>query len=1452
MRILWNAIRSMTIVWDGRYIAFSQALPAIRTAGEASGLAARLVGLVHEQTPTESVVLLRLVEGPSVAVIAAAPADSAGPADDPDSLRRLIAAGEIVVGPVGPEAPGVPGRVPVSLPVSINRFQGLFRLMVPAALGTDPGFREYLERIRTLLDGEIRLGQFEAQFHDLGSRFASILATIPQAVLCIGAGDERSWMNAKAAGQLGLPADCQATAAIAQALGRLWSSATNAAENEGVAAALAAAPDRSIRGWKWYFGEPLERVLEVGSSPIDPASDVGRLWVLSDVTAQYRVGATLARLDGKLTRSEVQFRTAFDDSATGMVLIGPDRRFFRVNRAFCELLGVSAQELRTRTLQDVTPPEHHDRSARIEHQLWEEPASRIHVETPFRHRDGRTVWTMLGASIVRDEQGQPQYAIAQVQDITDRREAEASLKEQENLLRLILENLPAPVCVKDREGRYSRVNRAFAERQGKPIDAIVGLTDFELFPEFAERNRRLDAAALASEGPIEREVETSTVLGQRSVILRGSRLLDAEGEPTGTLCVVTDITERKQAEIELSRGRERYRAVVNDLTDMVARYGTDGRLNFLNDAYCAFFGMSREHLMEHGWEPVIHPEDRARVVAEVASLGPENPTVRVTNRVIDAQGRTRWVEFINRALLDSDGRVTEYQGVGRDVTSRREHLQQLQAMNARLKLAIDASDMGIWCWNLADNSVEWDERLREWYDIPADMPPSEITYQLWCSKVHPEDLARCEAAMASSQPGGPPIVMEFRILSPDGRVRSVLSSSVLELDLEGRPIRMVGMNRDITPQRIFEERLNETNKRLELATQAGGIGTWTWNFADDSVAWDHRLIDWFGVPDPVLRRGALSEFWQSRVHPEDLAGAEAAFAESRAGGVPLEHAMRLLRADGVYRMVQTSALLDHDPDGRPTRLIGIDRDVTDQRELEAILESARQQAEAASRAKTAFLAHMSHEIRTPAGAVLGYADMLLDPSLPPEASVAAAQSIRRNGTHLLAILDDVLDLAKIESGKLALEQIAYPPWQVMLEMNSLLSVSASERQIQLVCRPASSLPEQVLMDPTRLRQVLINLVGNALKFSESGRRVDVTIAATPGTGAEPGELTLVVEDQGIGMTAEQIGRLFRPFEQADSSTTRRFGGSGLGLSIARGHVDLMGGTIAVQSTPEVGSRFTVRIPLRLPDRPDLAWVAPEDLDVTRVIDELQIRGGTPRGIRGRVLLVDDCEDNRRVIRYYLGQLGLDQVDVATDGRAAVIAALRDRPDVVLMDMEMPELDGCAATRALRRSGYDRPIVALTAHAMQHDRERSIEAGCDEHLTKPVDRQALAVTLARFLSDPGSRPAAEALAEPGDPITPDFGGDPAFLELVREYAAGLPAEFADVSRALQRGDLARVAERAHKLRGSGGMYGLECLSESAGRLETAIRGGEGLERVTALTGEFLALLPRIERGLADLG
>jgi signal transduction histidine kinase/DNA-binding response OmpR family regulator len=564
-------------------------------------------------------------------------------------------------------------------------------------------------------------------------------------------------------------------------------------------------------------------------------------------------------------------------------------------------------------------------------------------------------------------------------------------------------------------------------------------------------------------------------------------------------------------------------------------------------------------------------------------------------------------------------------------------------------------------------------------------------------------------------------------------------------------------------------------------------------------------------------------------------------------------AFRVKHVDGDWRWFVVNGTPYVDTKGE-VQFIGVGRDITDKKQAEEFLQRAKEAAEAANRAKSEFLANMSHEIRTPMTAILGYADLMLDENVG-RATREHIEVIKRNGEHLLEVIGDILDLSKIEAEKLQIEPTSYSPIQLVAEVASLMRPQAVAKQLKLKTELAGPLPETVLTDPLRLRQVLVNLVGNAIKFTEQG---EVCLTARLSSENGCSRLHFDVADTGIGMNEEQVTKLFQPFTQVDNSSTRKFGGTGLGLCISKRLAEALGGTIAVRSEPGKGSTFSVTID---PGQLDGMYMI-QNAQEASLDRPLSATAATPEKIplHGRILVAEDGLDNQRLLARLLRNAGA-QVRTVEDGQLAVEAALAAREagepfDMILMDMQMPVMDGYEATRQLRKRGYTAPIVALTAHAMAQDSQKCLNAGCNDYASKPIDRQTLLATVAPWLArgrtnndSPGSstNESKESTIKLPAFVYSHLAADPDLGELVDLFVQEMPGRIDALDAQGKSRDWKQLAQTAHQLKGAAGSYGFDEITPYAARLEAALRETQQEDQILSSLDELVTFCRRVRAG-----
>jgi two-component system, sensor histidine kinase and response regulator len=687
---------------------------------------------------------------------------------------------------------------------------------------------------------------------------------------------------------------------------------------------------------------------------------------------------------------------------------------------------------------------------------------------------------------------------------------------------------------------------------------------------------------------------------------------------------------------------------------------------------------------------------------------------------------------------------------------RRRAEEALRLANDRLQLAVQSSNVGIWEVESPDGAFQ---SRREYYInllelLGYESPRHHTDSTIWQDLVHPDDAERVDRALRAFYTEKPKdYALEFRLRHKDGSYRWFLSRGTAICDDTGRLIRGTGSCIDITDLKRIEEALRESEAWFRFLANAMPQIVWTARPDGYCDYLNQRCEEYTGIPVPEM----LGEGWLASLHPDDRDGVSASWTAAVEGSGEHDLEFRLRGVDGRYRWFKTRGVAVRDEFGRVVKWLGTCTDIDDQKRAEEVERRAREAAEAASRAKSEFLANVSHEIRTPMNAILGMTELALD-TMSSEEQKQYLAIVKSSADALLNVINDLLDFSKIEAGKIELDPAGFSLRSVLGETLRALALRAHKKGLELVCQIQPDVPDALIGDVGRLRQILLNLVGNAIKFTEDGE-VAVRIEAGPvDEGAEPNSpegtsgrsqvVRFSVSDTGIGISVDQQQKIFQAFEQEDNSTTRRYGGTGLGLSIATRLVALMHGEIGVESEPGRGSRFhfTARFGLQ-GDHPDRPSVQP--------LVELQ-------GLR--VLLVDDNATNRHILEEWFRGWRTEPTVVA-DGLEALDALWRasasGRPFLLaVLDSRMPGIGGLAlAERILQSPEHSATrIILLTSGDLQGEVARFRELGIGAYAMKPVQQEELLELIYRVLSRPlpieavGGR-AARPPAEVGPPIAP---------------------------------------------------------------------------------------------------
>ena len=695
---------------------------------------------------------------------------------------------------------------------------------------------------------------------------------------------------------------------------------------------------------------------------------------------------------------------------------------------------------------------------------------------------------------------------------------------------------------------------------------------------------------------------------------------------------------------------------------------------------------------------------------------------------------------------------------------------------------------------------------------------------------------------------------EVQARRKDGNILYVLLSTEM-IPSQGRQFLLTAMI-DITDRRTTELKLLQERQRLDSIIQGTRSGTWEWNVQTSEVVindiWAQMLGYTIEELDPISIKT-----WEMLVHPDDLKMARELLQRHFSSELDFyECHVRMKHKDGHWVWVHNRGqVVTCTADGHPLMMFGTNSDITNAKRVEEELRQTNQslaeatarandmarRAEAANRAKSDFLAMMSHEIRTPMNAVLGMTSLLLNTTLDPR-QTEFARTVATSGQALLDIINEILDFSKIEAGDhFQLELEVFSLRELVDGVVRLLKPRADERRIALAAELAADIPDCLKSDNGRLRQVVMNLVGNAIKFTDQGG-VKVRVQC-PQSQARQVRLRFEVADTGIGISAEDAARLFEPFTQADSGASRRRGGTGLGLAISKRIVELMGGRMGVESVPGQGSLFwfelDLEVPQSLPASPPSALTIESESE--RRLPSAATRGGLAPVRPLRILVAEDHEPNRRLAMFMLESLGYS-ADFAGNGLEAVEAWERADHDIIIMDCQMPGMDGFAATREIRRREAARPaseaprvrIVALTANAVKGDRELCLAAGMDGYLSKPYTAQQLREVLEqRPAQAPKTTPT---LAGPTMPAAAGFDpqrpaqlcadlGEEGVRDIIEDFLKDLPQRAVEMETLAAAGQFEELARLAHSLQGIGRTLGLEGFSAELRLLEKAAIAGD---------------------------
>ena len=1043
-----------------------------------------------------------------------------------------------------------------------------------------------------------------------------------------------------------------------------------------------------------------------------PLADGSRITVVRDITERKAAEAEITRqkayfeeVIGSLENGVAVFDTSFRfEYSSPSTVLDPEVREWIVGRTileYAERIGL--------------PPE----VARKRHESLVQAATErasVQFEEENRRPDGTKRHMLRRALPVLNAEGELMRIIGYSVDITERKRAEEALQEREERFRTLIEHAHDIITILDGEGKMVYQSPSTKRVLGYTPAELEGISAFSLVhPDDVATVQEAMGAIVGSPGTLaSAEYRFRHKDGSWRRLETFGRALPPGSREGAAIFNSRDVTERHEAERALQEREEHFRRMIENASDMVQVVAADTRIVYTGPSVERLLGYTPEEIQGKGAMDFLHPEDIPATLEKFGEML-SSPGVPITAEYRVRHKDGRWRDFEAQAMTLASHSAEEGVVVNaRDVTERRRVQEVLQRSEEHFRALIEnAHDLTV----IVDASGRFVYQSPSMERIYGRSRNETLGHTPW-ELMHPDDVdaVRAEFARILANPGSIGHV-EYRYRHADG---SWVYTEAFgrTLDPESAEQGVVVNARDVTERRLAESEIRDQEERLRFALQAGRMGAWEWDIASDRVTWSPTLEEIHMMAPGSFagtREAAIAD-----IHPEDRPHLEEKLGEAVTGGKKYEIQYRSILPDGSICWLETNGRLMVDAEGRPLRMVGVCRDITERMRAEEALRRATEEAERANRAKSEFLSRMSHELRTPMNSILGFAQVL------SRAGLSAAhnkylQHILKGGRHLLNLINEVLEISRIESGKQTLSLEPVHLATVLQEALGLVRPLAEQRRVELDDAPYVADPgAYVHADRQRLTQVVLNLLSNAVKYNRPGGRVRMWSDAVAGEEC----VRIRIEDTGPGIPADRADQLFTPFARLGAEQTE-VEGTGLGLALSLRLAEAMGGDLVLESTGTGGSVF--RLELRPAENP-----------LTRAEES----GGAPAATgvgphrAARVLYIEDNLANLALVETFLMSRPEWQTIPALQGLVGVELAREHHPDLILLDLHLPDMHGSEVLRRLRadaRTG-DIPVVVISADATRSAVDELLAAGADAYLTKPLDLDEFLRTLEQFLPE----------------------------------------------------------------------------------------------------------------------
>jgi PAS domain S-box-containing protein len=951
-------------------------------------------------------------------------------------------------------------------------------------------------------------------------------------------------------------------------------------------------------------------------------------------------------------------------------------------------------------------------------------------ETPTTFLTTKVPW--------RDNHGNIVGVIATTRDISDRKQAEQKLRETLEMLDLASD----AIIIRDMDDRILYWNQGAEKLYGWTKAEVVGQYIHTFLETVFSTPLETILAEFFQHGSWEGEVHHTT-RDRRPIIVASRWTLqrDGEGKPCAQLEINNDIRDRKQAEDAIKQSEERYRSLIVATSQIVWTADNEGRAADL-PSLRAYTGQTEAEVVGFGWLDAFHPDDRERTNQVWMEAVQTKTLFEIEYQIRSADGNYRYFQGRAVPILDEDGSIREWIGTCIDIHDRKQAEDGIKLSEERYRSLTLAISQIVWITDAEGRSQDTPS-LRAY----TGQTEAEVVGYGWLDAIHPDDRERTNQAWMEAVQTKSVYEIEYRLRSADGNYRYFQGRGVPLLNEDGSIREWIGTSIDIHDRKEAEDAIKQSEERYRSLIAATSQMVWTANAEGTSP----DLPSWRAYTGQTEAQMA-GLGWLDAIHPDDRERTNQAWMEAVQTKSLYEIEYQLRRADGNYRyfLIRGVPLLDED--GSIREWIGTCTDIHDRKEAEILQAKAREAAEAASRAKSEFLANMSHELRTPLNGIMGYAQILQRSKFLNEEERSRINVIYQCGSHLLTLINDILDLSKIEAQKVELMPTDFHFPAFLQGVAEMCRIRAEIKGIHFHFPSSPELPIGIRADEKRLRQVLINLLSNAIKFTDEGTVTFIVTFATEG------KIRFEVRDTGTGIAQDQLQAIFQPFEQV-GERRRQTEGTGLGLAISQRIVELMGSTIQVQSEMNVGSIFWFDANISQADE----WVKTSQID-----DRGQIIGIKDR--QPKIVVIDDKWANRSVISNLLSPIGFE-VSEANDGQLGWEKILEVQPDLIVTDLLMPEVDGFELIKRVRESENfkDLIIIVCSASVFETDQYRSLEAGANAFIAKPVQATELLQKLQQYLELEWVYEANEAPLAIGSDTNELISPPAASMEILYELA-----------------------------------------------------------------------------------